>query len=268
MPFATTRDGVNLWFDEHGQGEPIVFVHEFGGEPASWARQVAHFSDRYRCITYAARGFHPSDTPDDAALYGQHQATADLGALLDHLGIDRAHLAGTSMGSFTSLDFTLEHPERVQSLTLVGNSSGPRDAEEQARYRSAWVGEEIRLREQSGCQGAVSVLEDDPAYQSLQKNLPLDWQDYADRLAKQSVEGALNILKTLHWHRRSLWTDEARLRAIACPVLLVHGEEDYFLVGETNLYLERILINARRECFDATGHLVNIEQAARFNTLF
>ena len=64
MPFALAADGAKIWFDDCGDERPIVFVHEFGGEPASWDIQVARFSGAYRCITYAARGFHPSDTPD------------------------------------------------------------------------------------------------------------------------------------------------------------------------------------------------------------
>ena len=145
MPFAPTQDGLKLWFVDHCSDElkddPIVFVHEFGGQPESWNFQVAHFSSRNRCITYAARGFHPSDTPDDLAMYGQQQATADVAAVMDHLSVDRAHLVGTSMGSFTSLDFTLNHPDRVRSLTLVGNSSGPRNDKERENYQEEWAGQ-------------------------------------------------------------------------------------------------------------------------------
>ena len=267
MPFATASDGVRLWGNVQGDGYPIVFVHEFGGEPASWDKQVAHFSGTHRCITYAARGFLPSETPDASEMYGQDQATEDVAAVLDQLAINRAHLVGTSMGSFTSLDFTLKHPERVQSLTLVGNSSGPRNAEERRHYRTEWLGHEIQAREDCGGRGAVAVLEQDPAYRSLQQNLPAVWRDYAARLSGQSVTGALNILKTLHWNRRSIWDDEARLRSIACPVLLVHGDEDYYLVGETNRYLEQVIPNASRTLFEATGHLVNIEKTKQFNAL-
>ena len=267
MPFALAADGVRLWFEDHGDGDPVVLVHEFGGEPASWDFQVAHFSGRYRCIAYAARGFKPSDRPDGLERYGQRQATDDLAAVLDHLDIGQAHLVGTSMGSFTSLDFTLEQPGRVRSLTLVGNSSGPRDADERERYRTDWLGHEIRSRERSGGRGAVEVLEQDPAYRSLQRNLPAIWHDYAERLSAQSVAGALNILKTLHWNRRSIWADEARLRSIQCPVLLVHGDEDHYLVGETNRYLEGVMPKVSRHLFESTGHLVNIEKADRFNGL-
>ena len=172
MPYVTVSDGCRLWYQEQGQGAALVFVHEFGGDHRSWNDQTSALSSHYRCITYAARGFHPSDTPKDSGLYGQAQATGDLLALVDQLALDSFHLAGTSMGSFTSLDFTLRHGERVRSLTLVGNSSGPRDESEQAAYRSNWVGSEVAAREEAGCQGAVAVLARDPAYRSFQKHRP------------------------------------------------------------------------------------------------
>ena len=187
MPFASAADGLSVWFEDRGDGHPIVFIHEFGGEPASWDFQVAHFSGTYRCITYAARGFQPSETPDAIEMYGQQQATDDVAAVLDHLEIGRAHLVGTSMGSFTALDFTLEHPERVRTLTLVGNSSGPRNAVERERYRTEWLGHEIRSRERSGGHGAVDVLAQDPAYRTFQQNQPANWHNYAERLSAQSV---------------------------------------------------------------------------------
>lgn len=268
MATFQTPDGITLYFEDTGTGVPIVFVHEFGGDNRSWHRQIPVLSQSFRCITFCARGFLPSQVPADRAQYGQAQSTGDVLALMDHLRIDAAHLVGTSMGSFTSLDFALNHGDRVLSVTLVGNSSGPRDAVEQENYRQTWVGHEIRLREERGGEGAVAVLEDDPAYQSFQKNDPEGWAVYADNLRGQSPEGAVHVLSTLHWNRRSLFDDTDRLKALDKPVLLVTGGEDYYLVGETNSFLQQILPNATWQGFSGTGHLVNIERADAFNTLF
>lgn len=267
MATFDTDEGVTLFFEETGSGAPILFVHEFGGDYRSWYRQVPVLSQTHRCITYSARGFFPSAIPSARSQYGQAQSTADVLALLDHLEIEAAHLVGTSMGSFTSLDFALNYPLRVKSVTLVGNSSGPRDEAEREGYRQNWVGHEMRLRETQGAKGAVKVLEQDPAYQSFQKNDPEGWATYAKNLHSQSAEGAVNVLATLHWHRRSLFDDEVRLRAFKKPVQLVTGEEDYYLVGETNAFLQSVLSTATWHRFEATGHLVNIERAREFNTL-
>lgn len=265
MPAFQTADGISIYYEEAGTGTPIVFVHEFGGDYRSWHLQLAELSRSFRCITYSARGFLPSAVPQDRGQYGQSYSTSDLLALMDHLGLDQAHVVGTSMGSFTSLDFALNHPDRVASVTLVGNSSGPRDEKERIRYRREWVNHEANLREELGGDGAVSVLEDDPAYQSFQRNDSENWAIYATNLRNQSAEGAVHVLSTVHWNRRSLFQDEARLKAFEKPVLLVTGDEDYYLVGETNAFLKDTLPNSEWRRFPGTGHLVNIERAAEFN---
>jgi len=267
MPEFQSADGFSLYYEEHGTGTPILFVHEFGGDYRSWHLQVPVLSQSFRCITYSARGFHPSVVPEDRAQYGQRHSTGDVLALMDHLGLAKAHLVGTSMGSFTSLDFALTHPDRVISVTLVGHSSGPRDEAERIHYRETWVGHEIALRETRGGDGAVAVLEGDPAYQSFQKNDPANWKIYADNLRGQSVTGAVHVLSTVHWNRLSLFEDRARLKTLDLPVMLVTGDEDYYLVGETNAFLQDVLPNATRHQFPGTGHLVNIEQFDVFNQL-
>src|SRR5882762_10277402 len=91
MAFATTDDGVRLYYEETGSGSPIIFVHEFAGDHRSWELQLQHFGRRYRAITYAARGYPPSDVPEDPASYSQNRAADDILAVLDHLAIPKAH---------------------------------------------------------------------------------------------------------------------------------------------------------------------------------
>ena len=265
MARFTSADGVEIYYESEGTGAPILFVHEFGGDYRSWARQVADLKSDHRCISYSARGFWPSAAPDDRSLYGQPQSSSDLVALMDHLELAQVHLVGTSMGSFTSLDVALSNPARVLSLTLVGNSSGPRDAAERKQYRQNWVGEEVRLREVHGQAGAVEVLRQDPAYRDFQANDPRGWEVYASNLAEQPVHSAIHILMTLHWNRISLFDQADRIRAFPRPVLLVTGAEDYYLVGETNQFLEQTLPHCRHLRFEQTGHLANIEHAPQFN---
>ena len=103
MPHATTKDGVNLYYEEAGSGTPLIFVHEFAGDWRSWEAQMRFFSRYYRCITYSARGFKPSAVPADPAMYSQAHARDDVIAVLDHLKVDRAHVCGLSMGGFATL---------------------------------------------------------------------------------------------------------------------------------------------------------------------
>ena len=125
MPAIVTDDGVTLHAEETGQGEPLLFVHEFAGDHRSWEPQVRFFSAAYRCVTYAARGYPPSDVPTDPAAYSQERAVADAIAVLDGLGIGRAHVVGLSMGGFTALHLALGHPERVLSAVVAGPATAP-----------------------------------------------------------------------------------------------------------------------------------------------
>src|SRR5690348_18325945 len=83
MPQVSTDDGVRLYVEETGAGLPVLFLHEFAGDHRSWEPQVRALSRRYRCVTYSARGYPPSDVPDDPGAYSQARAVADAIAVLD-----------------------------------------------------------------------------------------------------------------------------------------------------------------------------------------
>src|SRR5205085_8543018 len=134
MSFVTADDGVRLYFEEQGDGEALLFIHEFAGDQRSWEPQIEHFRDRYRCIVYAARGYPPSDVPSELESYSQERAVDDALAVLDGLGVGRAHLVGLSMGGFCALHLGLRAPERTRSLLVAGVGYGAApDAQERFR---------------------------------------------------------------------------------------------------------------------------------------
>jgi pimeloyl-ACP methyl ester carboxylesterase len=103
MPTIASTDGTKLYYEEAGSGTPIVFVHEFAGDYRTWEPQLRHFARGHRCVTFSARGYPPSEVPSDPARYGQDVARGDVVALLDGLGIRKAHVVGHSMGAYTAL---------------------------------------------------------------------------------------------------------------------------------------------------------------------
>ena len=107
MPQITTDDGVRLYYEETGSGAPIVFVHEFADDVRGFEPQIRYFSRRYRCVAYNARGYPPSDVPEEPERYSQDRARDDIRAVLDALGIAKAHVVGLSMGGFATLHFGL-----------------------------------------------------------------------------------------------------------------------------------------------------------------
>ena len=132
MPHLTTDDGVKLYYEETGSGIPIVFVLEFAGDYRAWEPQVRYFSRRYRCITYNARGYPPSDVPKEANRYSQDRARDDIRAVLDGLKIEKAHIVGLSMGGFATLHFGFTYQDRARSLVIAGCGYGAaRDKREQ-----------------------------------------------------------------------------------------------------------------------------------------
>ena len=123
---------VSLYVETTGEGYPIVFVHEFASDHREWEPQVRWFSRSYRCVTYNARGYPPSDVPEDPEQYGWEFAVADLLAVLDGLDIPVAHLVGLSMGGYAVLQFALRHPERVSAVvaSATGSGSAPGDRDQ------------------------------------------------------------------------------------------------------------------------------------------
>src|ERR1700751_5142992 len=124
MPYAVANDKVRLYFEEAGSGTPIIFLHEFAADHTNWEPQMRYFSRGHRCIAYSARGYAPSEVPASAEGYSYRHFYTDALAVLDHLGIAKAHFVGLSMGSYSSLQIGLNAPQRAMSMTLAAVGSG------------------------------------------------------------------------------------------------------------------------------------------------
>ena len=115
-------NGIEIDYQEYGEGDAIVFAHGAGGNLLSWWQQIPYFSHSYRCITFSHRGFgHSPDIPGGP---GASAFVEDLEALWDHLGIQSAHLVAQSMGGRTALGFAAAHPDRTMSLVLADTTGG------------------------------------------------------------------------------------------------------------------------------------------------
>src|SRR5262247_1582245 len=123
MPMAPVN-GIKLYYEVTGSGYPLLFAHEFAGDYRSWEPQVRHFARRYQVITYNARGYPPSDVPEEVNAYSQEQAADDIVELLRHLDIPQAHLVGLSMGGYAVLHVGLSHPSVARSMIVAGCGYG------------------------------------------------------------------------------------------------------------------------------------------------
>lgn len=262
MTFCTATDGVNLHVEEAGSGTPIVFVHEFGGDLRSWAPQVAHFSGRYRCISFNARGYPPSDVPEDVASYSQSRAVDDIRDVMDHLGIECAHIIGLSMGGFATLHFGMTYPERAFSLVAASAGYGAEKEHEQFfRDLSREVADEFEN------QGAEVYSH---TYAMAASRIPFllkdpeGWETFREMLGEHSAVGSANTMRGVQAGRPSLYDLEDSLRALSLPTLIVVGDEDDHCINP-GFFLKRVIPASGLLVIPKTGHALNLEEPELFN---
>lgn len=255
-------DGVRLHVSEVGQGDPMVFVHEFSGDFRSWNQQVAYFGRHAHCVTYSARGYLPSDVPESAADYSQERAAEDLADVIRALGLGPAHVVGLSMGGFAALHFGLRYPQLAKSLVVAGCGYGAKP-EEQPEYGNRMRAEADHA-EKSGMAAFAAELAGSAYAMPLRAKDPQGWATFAAQLAEHSVRGAAMTLRSVLGTRPSLWHLEERLRRLQVPVLLLVGDEDDPCL-EPNIYLKRTIPGAALCVLPRAGHLANLEDPAVFN---
>lgn len=264
MASATTSDGVQLFYESAGRGTPIVFVHEFGGSHWSWEPQMACFSRRYRCITYAARGYPPSDVPDEVEKYSQTRAADDIVDVMTAAGIDKAHIVGLSMGGFACLHAALRHPRRILSVVAAGTGYGAEKAhEDYFRGISEQVARNFRDK---GSKAFAPTYAEGASRVQFQDKDPLGWQLFSDRLAQHSSMGAANTMTGVQMRRPSLYDLQAELAALEAPVLVMAGDEDDHCL-QPGLFLKRTIPRSGLAVFPKSGHTLNLEEPELFNRL-
>ncbi len=257
-----TDDGVALHVESTGRGAPLLFLHEFAGDHRSWEPQVRHFSAGFRCISYAARGYPPSDVPTDPAAYSQPRAVADAVAVLDGLGIPAAHLVGLSMGGFTTLHLVLRHPDRALSAVAAGAGYGAPPGR-QAAFRA----ESEAIAAAFEADGAAEVARwyaAGPARVQFQNKNPRGWAEFAAALAGHSSLGSALTMSGVQAGRPSLYALRDDFTRVTVPLLILAGDEDEGCL-DTALMLKRAIPTAGLAILPRTGHTVNLEEPDLFN---
>ena len=261
MPFASAK-GASLYYEETGTGTAIVFAHEYASDYRGWESQVRYFSREHRCITFNARGYPPSDVPADDALYGQDFAAEDIGAIADHLGLEKLFVVGLSMGAAAALHFTMRYPERVMGLVFASGGSGS-----DPNLRERFVRESNEMADLLTSQG-IQPLVEGLSYGATRVQLlakdPRGWAEFRQHLSEHSVSGSALTVRNYQGKRPSIQDFEARLRELTVPTLIVAGDEDDPVI-ETSLFLKRVMPASGMVMLPKTGHAVNLEEPAAFN---
>ena len=259
MPKALI-DGVAIYYESHGEGIPLVLCHEFAGDYRSWEDQVRFFSRRYRVITYNARGYPPSDVPDDPDAYSQERSVEDLKGLLEHLGIESAHIGGLSMGGSVALHLAgIRYPKMARSLIVAGAGTGSVDPDAFRRNAN-------RLAEQMEARGmqAMSDYAKGPVRVQLMAKDPMGWQRFASQFLSHSSSGSSRTFRGFQARRAPIFDLEPELRALNVPTLIMFGDEDDPCI-EPGVFMKRCIRRSGMAVFPKSGHAINLEEPDLFN---
>ena len=255
-----SANGVSLFYEVTGEGFPLVWCHEFGGSYESWEAQVRFFTRRYQVITYAARGWPPSDVPTDPEAYSQDVVVNDLYLLLRHLGIDQAHIGGLSMGGSVTLIFGIAHPEMARSLIVASAGSGTTN-------RERFLAEGQALTERILSKGMETVANEygrsDIRLQLLRKD-PQGFEEFRRLLASHSALGSALTYRGFVMNRPTIYALEEQLQQLQVPTLILIGDEDEPCV-EPAIFMKRNIPRSGLAVFPQSGHAINLEEPDLFN---
>ncbi|WP_029585750.1 alpha/beta fold hydrolase [Bradyrhizobium sp. URHD0069] len=264
MSYAVTNDNVRLYFEEAGEGTPIIFLHEFAADYTNWEPQMRYFSRGHRCIAYSARGYTPSDVPPAAEVYTYRHFYNDALTVLDHLEIAKAHFVGLSMGAYSSLQIGLNNPERALSLTLAGVGSGS-SLENLEAFRGQCRANADQYETIGAAEVAKATREAPSRIPFLLKD-PRGHADFYDALARHDAKGSANTMRSFQGGRPSIYTMTEAIRKVTTPTLIICGDEDDNCI-EPSLFLKKHLPAAGLTFFPKSGHVLNLEEPALFNEM-
>ena len=228
MPHVT-RDGVQIYWEEHGSGDPLLLIMGLGATLEWWNRLVPVLSARYRTIVYDNRGVGRSDVPPGP--YPIPEMAADAVAVLDAAGVDRAHVFGASMGGMIAQELALTDPSRVRSLILGCTACGGSQSVPAAKeVREALSARSTMTREQAMWVMAPYIFDAGTPRERVA-------EDIAVRLtAKVTNDGYFAQLGGIKAWRGTF----DRLPSLTMPTLVIHGETDQLVPAENG----RIIANA------------------------
>ena len=247
---------LELAYEREGTGPVVIFMHGIGGNRTNWAEQQTGLNDRYCTVAWDARGYGDSDDPVDKLKFSDF--AGDLNALLDHLGVQAAHLVGLSMGGMIAQDFYGRYADRVATLTLADTSHGFGAAGE--ADRQDFLAPRLKPL-QEGLTPAdlapkmIGVLTGSKATEDVRQRL-------LNSLSAVRTGPYIQALKAV------VTTDFRKiLPEINIPTLIIAGTEDKVLPVSESQILADAIPGSELTLIEHAGHLTNIEAPGQFNAI-
>jgi len=257
MPAVRVGD-INIYYEDHGKGEPLLLIAGWGTDLTCWQFQIPEFSTKYRVIAFDNRGAGRTDAPDEP--YSFRMMADDAVGLLDALGIGKAHILGVSMGGCIAQEIAIEHPERTKSLILAATTAAPGTSPMLGHTLSAWTAamrEGVSPKTMARMQlpyAVTSQFFDKPEMVALWVDTvaanPCQPRAYACQRQTDASAGQ---------------DTRAQLKRIAAPTLVLVGKEDIMLPVKQSEELATLISNAKLVVLDGGAHGFSVEIADKFN---
>ncbi|MFC1899714.1 alpha/beta fold hydrolase [Chloroflexota bacterium] len=251
-------NGVNIYYESHGDGFPLILTYGLGGNTGEWRNQIVDFSKSYRLILWDPRGHGQSDSPPEKEKYNHDFYAEDLNELMNHLNIPKAYVGGLSMGGGIATRFALKHPERVQALLIIDSASASGVA--RSPELRAMREKTIELAE---TQGMAAVAEyaiiNNPNIAGRVKKGPEAEKLVREMFIALNPKGYANAVRA----GLSAVSITDKLGQLKMPTLLLVGEEDPALPA-VRLTHEKIS-HSKLVIIPNAGHLSNQDQPEIFN---
>ena len=236
------RDGVDIYYEVHGSGPPLLLTHGYSSTSQMWQGQIAALSRHHKLVLWDMRGHGRSDYPDHPSAYSEALTVADMAAVLDAVGADSAIVGGLSLGGYMSLAFYRAHPERVRALLII--DTGPGFKKDEAR--DAWNKRALETGDRFEREGLGAL-----------KSASRERSEASHRDASGLARAARGMLT-----QRDARVIEL-LPNIRVPALVVVGADDAPLLAASD-YMAAKIPGAAKVVIPAAGHAVNIDQPQAF----
>ena len=242
--------------DEAGEGPLLVFMHGIGGNRTNWTEQVEAFAARgFRAVSWDARGYGDSDDYDGPLDFSDF--SHDLARLLDHYGVERAHLCGLSMGGRIAQDFHALYPERIATLALVATFAG------QSNFSPAERERFVALRLKPLAEEGKEPKDIAPVVASTLRGPDATEAQYERLVASMAALHKESYMKTVR--ATSMFERTAELESIRVPTLLIYGDGDSLTTPEIGRGLHERIAGSEFVVVPRAGHLINLEKPAEFD---
>jgi pimeloyl-ACP methyl ester carboxylesterase len=236
------RDGVDIYYEIHGSGPPLLLTHGYSSTSEMWHGQIAALSQHHKLVLWDMRGHGRSDYPDDPLAYSEALTVADMAALLDQIGAKNAIVGGLSLGGYMSLAFYSTHPDRVRALLIIDTGPGFKKAD----AREAWNKRALDTGDRFDREG-LAVLKSASAERSA--------------VSHRDASGLARAARGMLTQRDARVIEQ--LPDIKVPSLVVVGADDTPFLAASD-YMAAKIPGAAKVVIPDAGHAVNIDQPRAF----